>query len=229
MTESEFLDCPDPSRLLQFLRSRYAFPNETTSNRKLRLFSCACCRRIWQLLTDEGRRAVELSELYADGLGTKEETEAAGRAVLGAATTVTGVSSNSSIAYAAADSAFGSFNSFNVITSLNSSDHSSEGAAHCALLRDIFGNPFHPVVIDPSWLTSTVLALARQMHDSRDFSAMPILADALQDVGCENEELLNHCRISGLHVRGCWGVDLLLGNTVKVGSWNHRLRDAITG
>lgn len=62
-----------------------------------------------------------------------------------------------------------------------------------------------------SWLTSDVLALARQMYESRDFSAMPILADALQDAGCDNPDVLNHCREPGVHVRGCWVVDLVLG------------------
>jgi hypothetical protein len=77
-------------------------------------------------------------------------------------------------------------------------------------LRDIFGNPFRPVTLNPAWLTSTVLALAQQMYESRDFSPMPILADALQDAGCDNEDILNHCRQTGEHVRGCWVVDLIL-------------------
>jgi hypothetical protein len=63
-----------------------------------------------------------------------------------------------------------------------------------------------------SWCTDTAVALARQMYESRDFSAMPILADALQDAGCEDEHTLNHCRgASAVHVRGCWVVDLVLG------------------
>jgi hypothetical protein len=87
----------------------------------------------------------------------------------------------------------------------------AERVAQADLLRDIFGNPFRPVTLNPSWLTSDVTALARQMYDSRDFSPMPILADALQDAGCENPDVLNHCRSDGPHVRGCWVVDLLLG------------------
>jgi len=80
------------------------------------------------------------------------------------------------------------------------------------LLRDIFGNPFHPVEFDLQWRTDTALSLAKQMYESRDFSAMPILADALQDAGCDNEEVLNHCRdTKQVHVRGCWVVDLVLG------------------
>src|SRR6202035_3906812 len=78
-----------------------------------------------------------------------------------------------------------------------------ERLSQCTLLRDIFGNPFRPVTLIPSWLTPTVVALAHQMYDSRDFSAMPILADALQDGGCENAQILEHCRGTGPHVRGC--------------------------
>jgi hypothetical protein len=88
-----------------------------------------------------------------------------------------------------------------------------EERVQSALFRDIFGNPFRPTTLNPSWLTSTVLALAQQMYDSRDFSPMPILADALQDAGCDNEDILNHCRQPGEHTRGCFVVDLLLGKT----------------
>jgi hypothetical protein len=78
------------------------------------------------------------------------------------------------------------------------------------LLRDIFGNPFRTVALSTDWCTETAVALARQMYASRDFSAMPILADALQDAGCTSDDILNHCRGPGPHVRGCWVVDLLL-------------------
>jgi len=81
-----------------------------------------------------------------------------------------------------------------------------------ALVRDIFGNPFRPMAFDPAWRTDTAVALARQMYDSREFGAMPILADALQDAGCEDEQVLNHCRDANqVHVRGCWVCDLVLG------------------
>ncbi|WP_052562161.1 hypothetical protein [Gemmata sp. SH-PL17] len=84
-------------------------------------------------------------------------------------------------------------------------------AEHADVLRDIFGNPFRPVTLSPSSITSIAVALAAQMYESRDFSAMPILADALQDAGCDNDDILNHCRGPGPHVRGCWVVDLVLG------------------
>ncbi len=82
---------------------------------------------------------------------------------------------------------------------------------HSALARDIFGNPFRPITLSPEWRTDTSVTLARQMYESRDFSAMPILADALQDAGCDSADILSHCRKPGEHVRGCWVVDLILG------------------
>jgi hypothetical protein len=81
---------------------------------------------------------------------------------------------------------------------------------HATFARDIIGNPFRPVDVDPSWLTDTVLALARLADESGDFSIMPILADALQDAGCDDASVLDHCRSSGPHVRGCWALNLVL-------------------
>jgi hypothetical protein len=83
--------------------------------------------------------------------------------------------------------------------------------AIASLLRDIFGNPFRPVAFNPSWRSATALDLARGMYESRDFGPMPILADALEDAGCDSDDILAHCRGDGPHVRGCWVVDLVLG------------------
>jgi hypothetical protein len=82
------------------------------------------------------------------------------------------------------------------------------------LLRDILGNPFRPVTLNPAWLTwhdRLLVAMDRQMYDSRDFRDLPILADALEEAGCTDDGLLAHCREPGVHVRACWVVDLLLG------------------
>jgi hypothetical protein len=80
------------------------------------------------------------------------------------------------------------------------------------LLRDVIPNPYRPVTFSHSWRTDTAVSVARGMYESRDFGAMPILADALQDAGCDNEDVLNHCRdAKQVHVRGCWVVDLVLG------------------
>jgi hypothetical protein len=83
-----------------------------------------------------------------------------------------------------------------------------------ALLRELFGNPFQPVTVDPAWLTwdrGTVLCLARTIAEHGDFAVLPVLADALEEAGCASAPLLNHCRGPFDHVRGCWAVDLLLG------------------
>ena len=82
-----------------------------------------------------------------------------------------------------------------------------------ARIHDIFGNPFHPITFLAEWRTSTVTTLAQTMYDSRDFSAMPILADALMDAGCDNDEILQHCRGPGPHVRGCWVGDECLSKS----------------
>jgi hypothetical protein len=84
--------------------------------------------------------------------------------------------------------------------------------AQADLVREIFGNPFRPVVFAREWRTDTTLPLAWQVYESRDFSALPILADALQDAGCDSAELLAHLRDEcAPHVRGCWALDRVLG------------------
>jgi hypothetical protein len=89
-----------------------------------------------------------------------------------------------------------------------------ERAMQCEMLRDLFGHPYDAVVLEPDWLTwndSTAANLAQAIYCSRDFDRMPILADALEDSGCTDTAILEHCRRPGLHVRGCWLVDLLVG------------------
>ena len=81
------------------------------------------------------------------------------------------------------------------------------------LLRCIVGNPFRPVSVDPSWLTSTTVELARGIYDDRAFDRLPILADALEDAGCDHPDILAHCRGDGPHARGCWVVDRMLGKS----------------
>jgi hypothetical protein len=72
-------------------------------------------------------------------------------------------------------------------------------------------NPFRPVTADPRWLTATAVALAQAIYEDRAFDRMPILADALEEAGGDDADLLAHCRSDGPHVRGCWAVDLVLG------------------
>jgi hypothetical protein len=86
-------------------------------------------------------------------------------------------------------------------------------AAHCALLRDIFGNPFRPVAINPSylrWRDGTVVRIVQAIYHERRFQDLPILADTLEEAGCTDAAILTHCRGPGEHVRGCWVVDAIL-------------------
>jgi hypothetical protein len=78
------------------------------------------------------------------------------------------------------------------------------------LLRDLVGNPFRRILLDSSWITPTVKALARSIYDDYHFSEMPILGDALEDAGFQDADILNHCREPALHAKGCWVVDLVL-------------------
>ena len=78
-------------------------------------------------------------------------------------------------------------------------------------LRCIFGNPFRPITLNSFLLTPAVMALAQSIYEERRFEDMPVLADALEEAGCQCPAMLAHCRQSGEHVRGCWVVDLLLG------------------
>jgi hypothetical protein len=90
----------------------------------------------------------------------------------------------------------------------------SERGRVSGLLRDVFGNPFRRVTVDPPWLTwndGTVVKLAQGIYDERSFDRLPVMADALEEAGCHNADILGHCRQPGPHVRGCWIVDLLTG------------------
>jgi hypothetical protein len=78
-------------------------------------------------------------------------------------------------------------------------------------VSEILGDPFRPVAFDPRWRTEHAVGIAATMYDERDFRAMPILADALEEAGCDSADMLTHCREPGVHVRGCWVVDLVLG------------------
>jgi hypothetical protein len=91
----------------------------------------------------------------------------------------------------------------------------SAQSTQCAILRDIFGNPFLPLTPISrgvlAWNDATVRRIAEGIYEERAFDRLPILADALLDAGCDNDDLIQHCRSAGPHVRGCWAVDRILG------------------
>jgi hypothetical protein len=165
---------------------------------------------------DADRSVLLISEQYADGMSTKENLKLArNRAGFPRERMAVGV------AWEAAEtsSAYCLGTVWECVTGGEKASpsalriHGEEGRYQAELIRDIFGHPFRPVSADRRWLSSHVLDLARTMYDSRDFAAMPILADALQEAGCEDADVLAHCRGGGPHVRGCWVVDLVLGKT----------------
>ena len=214
MTEKEWLADVHPNPMLEYLRGN-------TSERKLRLFACACCRRIWDLLIDvRSRTAIEVAELYADGNATGQEridAENAARdadaelAVRRARHSIDGDRSAHENAAIAASIAAGNAYLDAVTTFVESAlDSFTECHWQAAVLHDLFGNPFRPFTIDPRWLTISVVDLSTAIYDEKAFDRMPILADALMDSGCDNDDIIAHCRSEGPHVRGCWVLDLLL-------------------
>ncbi len=216
MTETEWVTATDPIPMLEFLLGK-------ASDRKLRLVAIAHAHQAWGDYkieeTEAAWKTVEVAERYSDGLASGEQLQAAHQVVLANRESddlaiyflniYAGVASAVMVenAYTVAmQSDYAARTAPNAQTIIN-----ADRLERCGLLRDIFSNPFRPVAFDPEWRTSTAVAVAQGMYESRDFSAMPILADALQDAGCDNDNILNHCRdANGVHVRGCWVVDLVL-------------------
>ena len=93
------------------------------------------------------------------------------------------------------------------------SAESSLAPAPATVYRELIANPFVPQVWSTGWLTDTVRDLATHIYEAREFGAMPILADALQDAGCDSEPVLSHCRANKPHARGCWALDAVLGKS----------------
>jgi hypothetical protein len=191
MTDKEWLTCEDPMRLLAALPAG-------ASERKFRLVVCELLRYDRTVTNPNAVRSITIGEQFADGLVTEDEVRAFSRATLreGVAEEWSALTSDSR-------------ESIRIYIS----SHSSYTARQLPpLLREMFGNPFRPATVDPAWLTSTVVALAEGIYAERAFDRMPILADALQDAGCDNDAILAHCRDTSLmHVRGCWVIDLLTG------------------
>jgi hypothetical protein len=178
------------------------------SERKRRLFACACCRSAWALLGDDrSRQAVEVAERCADGQASLAELQQA-RLAAYYATREDRSDAVRAAYYAVIDDA------------RLAAEHASFRARRAdwearqlAWLRDLLGGPGSPPGLESvrAWNSGCVVKLSRAMYEERRFEDLPVLADALEEAGCTDAEVLTHCRLPGDHVRGCWVVDLLLG------------------
>jgi hypothetical protein len=203
MNEADWWASADPQPMLAWIDYRL-------SARKKRLFAVACCRHIWDQMSDiRSQGAVDVAERYADGAASSHELEAAHEAAFT-------VYQN---AFTVRESA--------AMAAVSAADNSATYAARMAfvyarhaggrqqgdLLRHLVGNPFHSVAIDPDWLRwngGIIAALAASIYEARLSQEMLLLGDALEDAGCTDPSVLDHCRSGGRHPRGCWLLDLLL-------------------
>lgn len=195
MTEAEWLTSTDLNAMLEHL-------GERISSRKLRLFACACCRRVWHLLTEpSSRNAVEVAERFADGLATKEELMVArNEAVTQAPSSGASQVAARDPRWAAAWTAVGASK-----IAFWAAAKNSERGEQTVLLREIVGNPFRPVLATGPWQPE-VVELAESLYEGQgDHFA---LCDALAESG--HAELAEHFGTPG-HPKGCWAIDLILG------------------
>jgi hypothetical protein len=262
--EVTWLACEDPTPMMRFLRRGWVAPQEVLESpqgraydRKARLFTIACCRRLWPLLDEPLlREAVLTAARHADGQATDQEMRAAvqatrrfGQDPLGSAVHATAQSSHGAALFTASGVALAAARAVAAVGRrpvpptasfpLREPPHGAgpfrrrqpeyqteallaEQAVQCLLLRDIFGNPFHPrPVVAPSllgWRDGLIVWLAEAIYENRilpsghfDEGRVAVLADALEDSGCQDVRILGHLRGPGPHVRGCYIVDLLLG------------------
>lgn len=230
MTEAEWLACTDPKPMLELLRDR-------EYKRKVKLFCVACCWRLQQFLSEYSQQMLSAIEgsadidssladasalsndamAYADGLSYRVGSPEGCAHWLAASAVWQASESNafqtSLDAALAIECSLEDPGTFNVsIPAPASSGNVAELVAQAVLLRCIFGPMlFRRVSLDSSWLTPSSKQFAQAIYDDRAFDRLPILADALEEAGCTNADLLAHCREPGEHVLGCWVVDLLLG------------------
>jgi hypothetical protein len=207
MTEVEWLAATEPTPMLEFIRNK-------ASDRKLRLFACACCRSVGPQIGIDFK-AVRVAEDYADGRVKQSTLSNARRAapaawVEGPNTDPVAEAIGCAVACALTHVRINT-HPVRPGTTAGHDRQQAEQHTQAQVVRDILGNPFRPIPVDPSWLSSTAIALAKAIYADRAFDRLLILADALQDAGCENPVILNHLRSDGPHVRGCWALDLILG------------------
>jgi hypothetical protein len=225
MKEEEWLACVDPQRLVRFLSDR----RPPASARKLRLFACACCWRLAPRFKHAANAAaLAVAECLADRQATEEEVQKARRALqqswgppepyspaLHGTPTLEGWAVAWALLPREENAQRAALNA--PLMAARAIGQEAEVRSQALLLRDLFGNPFRPITLDPAWLSADVRILARAAYDTRtppgntlDPARLAVLADALEEAGCAEAALLDHLRGPGPHVRGCFAVDWLL-------------------
>ncbi len=205
MTEDEWLACIDPGEMVWFLRGR-------VSDRKFRLFACVRARQTRHLLRDKrSKTAIEVGERLADGAISERTRAAAWNAAQEVARGLRRGKQRRA-AWFAAWSVFPIADEAALHAAWDFTDL-MEFPFLCDLLRDIIGNPFRSVAVARSWFTPAVAGLSETVYQERAFDHLASLADALEEAGCRDADILAHCRGPGPHIRGCWPVDLILGRT----------------
>ena len=227
MDQEKWLAASDPMTMLNGLR----ISRVRVSGRKHRLFAVACARRVSHLIPDpESRAAVDVAEAVADGTlpWTALEPAAAdaavsrGRDTDGPDDVATWESQTAAEQTCAPDAKLAARTTAALVARVVNTPpgeaiprfvpgHPDEQRHQAHLLQDIIGNPFRPVTLNPAWLTPTVTGLAAAIYDERAFDRMPVLADALEEAGCDHPDVLAHCRGEDIHERGCWVLDLVIG------------------
>lgn len=228
MTEAEWLECKSPQPIMKFLTLGQA------TERKRRMFAVACCRSVlFHCSKPQFSDMLLAFERYADGLVNEPVRSSARRAIHVITQQSNVEDANNAAAWAIywaggkrVDLLGCCMNCALVIGRAMQRDAKTiygdqsaawlsgreiEASRQADLFRDIFGNPFRQVTLNPSWLTAAVVQLAQLIYDERAFERMAEVADALEQAGCSNSDIVQHCRGPGPHVRGCWVVDLILG------------------
>jgi len=210
MTESEWLTATDPQRMLEHIRG-------TASDRELRLFAAACCCQTFAADSDTLRprleaekQGVELTERIAEGESSPSDPLTYHYEFY---TIFHSFGSSLEEGCHAATSSDPWEAASEVVKRLNDDWADGEDNIGVKVAREIFGNPFRPITFAESWRTETAVALAAGIYADRAFDRLPILADALEEAGCDHPDVLTHCRSPGPHARGCWVVDGVLGQS----------------
>ncbi|MCU0703360.1 MAG: hypothetical protein MUF18_05150 [Fimbriiglobus sp.] len=222
MDEKHWLAMTQNAQYMVFTLKSLGHPRTKIGQRKLRLFAVGCCRAAWHLLGEPClRSAVEVAERFADDRANKGELADAARRVdeewfagrLPTADTLAEWSAASFVRESCSPSAHVAAFSMTAISPCPLSNEHGGEAVLCDLLRCVFGNPFQKPVFNKKWRTETVKTLATGIYEERAFDRLPILADALEEAGCDDPAMLSHLRGPGPHCRGCWVVDLARGKS----------------